>query len=133
MDTIRKLLDKVDELLTTEPARMIAYGAAVVVFLVVQIIGHFRPGLLPAVSFDEAVGLTISAVAALVVLVESIRRAVYSPQTFIEELADQAMRSYQAGHVDAHEEEAQAREAEAAQPQKVRVPVGVVTQSGNLN
>lgn len=101
MSAIRSVLDKVEVLLTTEPARLIGYGAAVVIVIVAQVLGHFRPGLLPEVSFDEAAGAAFLAISLLVVVVESIRHYVYAPQTYIEDLSDE---NHQ-GHLEAHAEE----------------------------
>ena len=132
METIRKVLDKIEELLTTEPARMIGYGAGVVIFLVLQVLNARGITILgPAVPFDQALATAGVVIAILVALVESIRRAVYSPQTFIEELSDAAIKAYADGHVDAHQEEADARAVDV--PQKYEVPVGVVPKSDNLN
>lgn len=119
MDAIRKVLDKIDALLTTEPARMIGYGAAVIVFLVVQAVGIIRPGLLPQVSFDTAVSDAFAAIALLVLVVESIRRFVYAPQTYIEDLADE----YEAGHGEGHLHAGlDALYSQATQPQVQQVP-----------
>lgn len=98
---VRKVLDKTDQLLTTEPARLIGYGAAVVVVLAVKAIEFVRPGLIPQVGFNDAVGVAFTAMASLVILVESIRRFVYSPMTYIEDLSDES----QFAHEAAHEEE----------------------------
>lgn len=123
-----KVLAKMDQLLTTEPARVIGYGAAVVVFLAVQGISYFKPGVLPAVTFDEAIGMAFAAISTLVILIESIRRFVFSPQTYIEDIADESEAAHEAAHI---EEEAQrfieglrAQQAAAAQPQTKTVTVG---------
>ncbi len=84
--TVSVILDRIYQLLTTEPARLIGYGAAVVVFLVAQGLNYVRPGILPVVSFEQSLGLAFSASAMLVVLVESIRRFVYSPATHYADL-----------------------------------------------
>ena len=123
MDAIRKVLDKIDALLTTEPARMIGYGAAVIVFLVVEGIGYIRPGLLPQVSFDTALSLAFAAIAFLVVVVENIRRFVYAPQTYIEDLADEYEAGHDSGHQDGHMHERLDAALQAAQPQVQQVPV----------
>ena len=92
------LLDKVDVLLTTEPARAIGYGAAVIVFLVVQVLSS--RGVLPAMTFDQSVTLAFSAIASTVIIVESIRRFVYSPMTYIEDIADEAAAAHEAAHIE---------------------------------
>jgi hypothetical protein len=97
---VSALLAKVDSFLTTEPARLIGYGAAVVVFLVVQLLGIVKPGLLPALSFEDAIGDAFAAIATLVILVESIRRFVFSPQTYIENLSDEAQAAHEAAHLE---------------------------------
>jgi hypothetical protein len=132
--TVQSILDKVDQLLTTEPARMIGYGAAVVLFLAVQLIGIVRPGLLPPVSFDAAVGDAFAAIATLVILVESIRRFVFSPQTYIEDLADESDAAHEAAHMeDDLRRWAEAVKAQQDAPQKVAIPVGTVPQSDKQN
>lgn len=107
---------------------MIGYAAAVIVVLAAQVIGYIKPGLLPAVSFDEAVGLAFTAIASLVIIVESIRRFVFAPQTYIEDLADESQAAHEAAHI---EEDAQrfienlrAAQAEAVQPKTQTVTVG---------
>ena len=101
-------LDKVSLLLKSEPARAIGYGAAVVVYLVILVLnsrGITRFG--SDLKFEDAVlvHLAASTAAAMTLVgsvVESIRRFVYSPQTFIEQLSDE----WQNGHDEAHFEEA---------------------------
>lgn len=131
---IRQLLDKADQLLTTEPARMIGYGSAVIVAIVVRIVGEVRPGLVPQLSFDEAVGLAFTALASVTILVESIRRFVYSPQTYIEDLSDEAAAAHEAAHLEedlrrwkeAIEAEVAAKRAADQQPKTQFVEVGSV-------
>lgn len=98
--TVSAILAKVDQLLTSEPARLIGYGAAVVVFLVVQGLGIVKPGLLPPLSFEAAIGDAFAAIATLVILVESIRRFVYSPETYIGDLADESQAAHEAAHLE---------------------------------
>ena len=104
MDSIRtfimKVLDRADRLLTSEPARMIGYGAAVVVYLVVRALGELKPGLIPAMGFGESVGVAFSALATVVILIESIRRFVYSPLTYIEDLSDESQAAHEAAHLE---------------------------------
>ena len=130
---VSAILDKADMFLTTEPARLIGYGAAIVVFLTVQIVGHFKPGVLPQVSFDDAVGMAFAAITTLVILVESIRRFVYAPMTYIEDLSDESAAAHEAAHIEeairqhfaqraALEAESRAVAAEAQASQPVFVP-----------
>ena len=123
------ILDKVRVLLSTEPARMIGYGAAVVVYLTVRLVGELRPGIFPVIGFDEAVTVTLTALASVLVIVESIRRFVFSPQTYIEDLSDEAEAAHEAAHI---EEDARrmvqalrraALEAEAAEAEQPGIPV----------
>lgn len=134
---VESILDKVDALLTTEPVRLIGYSAAAVVFLAAQLIGHFKPGLLPAVTFDEALGLSAAAVTTLVVLVESFRRFVVSPQTYIENLSDEANAAHEAAHIEEEVayirraiREQQAQAIEDAQPKTHTVNVGSAKAAG---
>ena len=141
MNTLRKvalaILDKMDQLLTSEPARLIGYGAAVVVVLTVKAVEFVKPGLLPQVSFDEAVGMAFTASATVVILVESIRRFVYSPLTYIEDLSDESHAAHEAAHL---EEETQRffdrlreRVAEESQPTTTTVGVGSVRAKGSTD
>lgn len=81
------LLDKVSNILRSEPARAIGYGAAVVVFLVARVLGE-RGYVEFNLSFEESVLAAGAALTVVASVVESIRRFVYSPQTYIEDLAD---------------------------------------------
>ena len=128
----RKVLDKTDQLLTTEPARLIGYGAAVVVVITAQVLGHIKPGLLPQVGFNEALGLSLSAIAALVTIVESIRRFVYSPLTYIEDLSDEAHAAHEAAHLEEDLRRwTEAVQAEQAKPQTQTVTVGSAQADGS--
>ena len=100
-ELLATVLAKADALLTSEPARMIGYGAAVVVFFTVKLLsdrGYIWTGPL---TFEQSVGYAFAALAVTVSVIESIRRFVYSPQTFIEQLADE----WANGHDEAHLEE----------------------------
>lgn len=124
--TAQSILDKVDKLLTSEPARMIGYGAAVVVYLTVRVIGELKPGLFPVVGFDEAVGVAFTALASTVILVESIRRFVYSPLTYIEDLSDESQAAHEAAHLEEDlnrlaERVMAERDAQAKQPTTIAV------------
>lgn len=68
------LLVRVEALLQGEPARAIGYGAAVVVYVVALATGK-------AVTFDQAVGLAVAAIALIVPVVEFVRHYVFSPAT----------------------------------------------------
>jgi hypothetical protein len=141
---VSALLAEVDQLLVGEPARAIGYGSAVVIFLAIQVAnaaGVTRFGA--NIPFEEAVGLAFAAIVTVTTVVESIRRFVYSPQTFIEQLADANADGFAAGHADAHDElepvlRAQqsllleAQEAAAA-PKTRRVAVGTMPTSGKQN
>ena len=139
MDSIRtfimKVLDKADTLLTSEPARMIGYGAAVIVYLVIRALGELKPGLIPPMSFEESVGVAFSALATTVILIESIRRFVYSPLTYIEDLSDESQAAHEAAHLeeDLHrwQERIAAQAAEAAKPQTQTVVVGSAAAKGS--
>lgn len=134
---IQQLLDKADQLLTTEPARMIGYGAAIAIFLVLRVVGEVRPGLVPVMSFEETIGLAFTALATVTILVESIRRFVYSPLTYIEDLSDESQAAHEAAHLEedlhrwkaAIEAEVAAQRAEAAQTRTVNI--GTVTPEGS--
>lgn len=81
-ERIASLLDAARRLLTGEPARLIGYGAAVVIVLVVAVansLGFTQFG--SNLSLESAVGLTTTALAVLVGLIETIRHYVYSPNT----------------------------------------------------
>lgn len=132
------VLDRVSILLATEPARLIGYGAAVVVFVVAQVLEQFRPGLLPKLTFESAIAITASAIVFLAIVVENIRRFVYSPMTYIEDLSDESQLSHDAAHMEEDlrrmaEEAVARREAElsAAQPVKRTVTVGSTKASGS--
>lgn len=139
MDNIRKvvsaILDKADQLLTSEPARMIGYGAAVLVYLIIRLVGELKPGLVPQVGFEEAVGMAFSALATVVILVESIRRFVYSPLTYIEDLADESQAAHEAAHLEEDlrrwKEAIAAQQAAEAQPQTKTVVVGTAKAGGS--
>lgn len=141
MDNIRAVVDiflaKVEHLLTTNPVRMIGYGSAVVVFIAAKVLsdaGYTRYDI----TFEQAMGLTAASVAFVTLVVESARRFVYSPQTYIEDLADQWSR----GHAEAHVEQVMSRieqvivdhrrQAEAKAPEDVQMPIATVP-NGKLN
>lgn len=134
------ILDKVRTLLTTEPARLIGYGAAVVVTLVAQFLSNRGYVRFDGVGFEDSLVLVLAAITFTVTVVEAIRRFVFSPQTYIEQVSDAVGQ----GHYEAHaEEEAQRfidsllRDAELEDPEPepvVRrgvVPVGTTTDRVN--
>lgn len=130
MKLLQTLLYKVDKLLTTEPARVIGYGAAVVVYLVARVLAARGYIDLP-MTFEQSIGAAFAAISTLVIVIESIRRFVYSPQTYIEELSDE----WQNGHDAAHAEEdlrqwLDAVRAQHAEEQKQVVSVGSTRAKG---
>lgn len=78
------ILDTAHLLLKSSPVRAIGYGAAVVIWLVTNAFG-----VLPDLTWDQAVVAATSAIAILVTIVESIRSVVTSPTT-VERLRLQA-------------------------------------------
>ena len=135
---VSAILAKVSQLLQTEPARAIGYGAAVVVYLVARVLsdrGYVQFNL----SFEDSIIAAAAALTLVAGVVESIRRFVYSPQTYIEDLADEFELAIQQGHFEAHAEDAmraafeeamRAAEAEASQPSTRTVTVGTAKADG---
>lgn len=76
VERLRALLDGVSSALTGEPARVIGYGGAVVIYLVAKALGA-----IPDQSFDQAIGEATAAIVIVASLVETIRRYVFSAQT----------------------------------------------------
>lgn len=76
MDQLRALLDKVEGVLSGEPARAIGYGAAVVIYLVAKASGKIADQ-----SFDQAIISAGAGIGVVVGVIETIRRYVYSPAT----------------------------------------------------
>jgi hypothetical protein len=129
MEQFHRLLDTLDRLLTTEPARLIGYGAAVVITLVVAFLnsqGITRFGA--DLTFDQSLGLAFAAITTVTLVVESLRRFVYAPATVATEAND----SHVAGHEHAEDEllplidklvaHIKATQPEP-QPETIRVPV----------
>lgn len=83
IDTINGLSDRLLGLLQGEPARVIGYGAAVIIYLVAA---AFKA--IPDVSFEQAIGDATAAITMLVSVVESIRHLVFSPNTVNTLLAE---------------------------------------------
>lgn len=89
--TLRDLLDKVDSLLSGEPARAIGYGAALVIVgvsLASNALGFTR---IPEVSLEGALAAAAIATTTVVTVIEGIRRSVYSPNsvdTIVAEVVD---------------------------------------------
>jgi len=126
---VLKVLDKADQLLTTEPARMIGYGAAVVIYLAAKLLAS-RGIIAEPIDFNQSLVSAVFALGIVVGVVEGIRKFCYSPQTYIEDLADENKQ----GHLEAHMEEAlkrlndsmtqqvKAADAPAPEPGNVFVP-----------
>ena len=74
--TIKDILDKVAELGTGEPARIIGYGGAVVIYIVAKV-----SGAIPDQTPEEALALAGAELAVVASFVESIRHFVFSPNT----------------------------------------------------
>jgi hypothetical protein len=130
---VTTFLDKVDLLLKGEPARAIGYGAAAVIFIVVQLLNARGISLFPGITFEQAVIDSFAALAVLVSIIESIRHFVYSPQTYIEDLSDEAEAAHEVAHL---EEEFRrmldaAQERQAAKPKRTTVTVGSTKASGS--
>ncbi len=69
-----ELLDKAESILKGEPARIIGYGAAVVIYLVAKVSGSIEDQ-----SPEQALVSGTAAIATIITIIESIRRLVYSP------------------------------------------------------
>lgn len=104
MRTIRAsalvVLDKLRELLTTEPARLIGYGFALTIYLILRLLESHGFLAFPDATFEQVVTLVFTTMASLVIIVESIRRFVYSPQTYIEDLSDEAAAAHELAHLE---------------------------------
>lgn len=134
---VSAILAKVSQLLQTEPARAIGYGAAVVVYLAARVLsdrGYVKFNL----SFEDSIIAAAAALTLVAGVVESIRRFVYSPMSYIEDLADEFQFARAQGHIEAHAEEAMQAafgeamdEAEAARPRKRTVTVGTAKADGS--
>ena len=128
--TISAILDKVSSLLQSEPARLIGYGSAVVIYFAANYLASKGIGVFVPMTVEESITASVAGLAILVGIVESIRRFVYSPLTYIEDLADET----KAAHEQAHAEEEfnrtlramVAQAEEAAKPKRTRVAVGTV-------
>lgn len=96
-NTVTAFLDRVRQLLTSEPARLIGYGSAIVIYLVANFLAS--KGIIDVkLSFEDSIVTALAAMSVLVGIVEAIRRAVYSPATYIEDLADEAKNAHEAAH-----------------------------------
>jgi len=73
---INNVLDKVEDIINGEPARVIGYGGAVIIYLVAKAV-RFIPDQTPEMALTQAG----SALLFVGTLVESIRHSVYSPNT----------------------------------------------------
>jgi len=83
--TLRSVLDKARELLRGEPARIIGYGAAVVIYLVA--LGF---DAIPDMTPEAALTAAVAAIATVAGVIETIRSLVYSPATVDTLLAEDA-------------------------------------------
>lgn len=73
---LQGLSDAIEKLLQGETARVIGYGAGVVIYIVAKLFGA-----IPDVPFDQAVIQAGTAAGVLVAIIESIRHYVFSPAT----------------------------------------------------
>ena len=69
--TIKSTLARVSDALKGEPARVIGYGSAVVIYLVANVVGA-----IPDVTFDNAILSGAAAITVVASVVESIRHFV---------------------------------------------------------
>jgi hypothetical protein len=79
---IGRVIGKAQDLLKGEPLRAITYGGAVVIYLVARAVGA-----IPDVSIDQAIIQSGAAAVALVGLIETARKFVYSKPT-VERIAE---------------------------------------------
>lgn len=79
------LLAKASDLLKGEPARVIGYGAAVIVYIAAKALN-----VIPDQSFDQSIALTVSAIALVGTVVESIRHLV-TPAAAAEAAVQEAL------------------------------------------
>lgn len=78
MDKLNALLDKADSILKGEPARIIGYGAAVVIYLVAKASGNIADQ-----TPEQALVSGVAGVTTLISVVETIRHFVYSQPTVV--------------------------------------------------
>lgn len=76
---IADLLDKVDSILKGEPARIIGYGAAVVIYLVAKASGNIADQ-----TPEQALVSATAGIVSVVGVIESIRHFVFSPASVAE-------------------------------------------------
>lgn len=88
------LLAKASALLKGEPARVIGYGAAVVVFLVANAVGA-----IPDMTIDAALINATAAIATIATVIETIRRLV-TPVAKAEAAVQEALYTPVPGAVD---------------------------------
>lgn len=82
--SVNSILDKVLSIANGEPARVIGYGGAAIVYLVAKFSGSIED-----VTPEAALLQVGSALALIVTFVESIRRLVFSPNT-VQAIVDNA-------------------------------------------
>jgi len=134
VNIVQSVLAKANQLLVTEPARLIGYSSAVVVYFVALFLTS--RGLLPALTFDQSVAAAFGGIATLVIIVESARRFVYSPQTYIEDLADESQAAHELAHLEIEFQSALAaikaeHEAAVVTKQPVAIRVGTIKAAGS--
>lgn len=122
--TALRILDTIRALLTREPARLIGYGSAGVIYLAARFLAD-KGYLDVPMTFDQSLTAALAAMTTLVIIVESIRRFVYSPQTYIEDLADESAAAHEAAHLE-EEFKAWLEAIKAEQAQKASKKVAVV-------
>lgn len=114
-NSVGAILTKVSALLQSEPARLIGYGSAVVIYLVVNYLASKGIGVFVPMTVEESITASVAALAILVGIVESIRKFVYSPLTYIEDLADENKRAHEEAHMEEEMQRALASAIEQAQ------------------
>lgn len=82
LNAIEPWLDRIRGLLTSSPARVIGYGAAVVIYLVALAFDR-----IPDMTFEQALVNTTFAITTLVGVIEAIRHYVFSPATVAKMVA----------------------------------------------
>jgi hypothetical protein len=85
---VRGFLARLGDALSGEPARVIGYGAALIVYFIANMSGR-----IPDVSFDEAVIRTTAALAIVSAVIESIRKVTYSKNA-VGQIIDETYRHH---------------------------------------
>jgi hypothetical protein len=76
MITLNSVLDSARDLLRGEPARVIGYGSAVVIYIAANLLD-----VLPDVTFDQAIAQGAAVIVTVATVIETIRSLVYSPNS----------------------------------------------------